>query len=220
MMTQPKTAIRVLLADDHPVVRSGIRKLLSRDSEIEVVGEATNGEETMAMVEALSPDVLLLDMEMPVMDGVMVTSQVRKQFPFVKILVLSGYEDRAYVLEILQMGASGYLTKDEAMDTIIDAVKGVSRGEVGWLSRRVSALISTWMRKEEPQSQKLTQRELEVLRLVAMGKTNQRIAMELHISEKTIEKYLESILRKLGVHSRVEAAVYAVRNNLLKKVAE
>ncbi len=215
-----KLPIRVVLADDHPVVRNGIRKVLSRDPEIEVVGEASSGEETMELVEQCAPDVLLLDMEMPIMNGVEVTAQVRRRVPFVRILALSGYEDRSYVLEILQMGASGYLTKDEAMETIVEAVKGVARGELGWLSRRVSALITTWMRKDEPEQHSLTQRELEVLRLVVAGKTNQRIAVELHISEKTIEKYLESILRKLGVNSRVEAAVYAVRNNLLNKIAD
>lgn len=219
-MPNEKAPIRVVLADDHPVVRNGIRKVLSRDPEIEVVGEASSGEEALALVEQCIPDVLLLDMEMPVMNGVEVTAQVRRRFPFVHVLALSGYEDRSYVLEILQMGASGYLTKDEAMETIVEAVKGVARGELGWLSRRVSALITTWMRKDEPEQHSLTQRELEVLRLVVAGKTNQRIAVELHISEKTIEKYLESILRKLGVNSRVEAAVYAVRNNLLNKIAD
>lgn len=219
-MADTKQPIRVLLADDHPIVRDGIHKVLSRDPEIQVVGEACNGEETLQLLEQTQPDVLLLDMEMPGINGVEVTNQVRKRFPNVHVLALSGYEDRSYVLEILQMGAAGYLTKDEATDTILEAVKGVARGEVGWLSRRISALITTWMRKDDAESHILTQRELEVLRLVAEGKTNQRIAVELHISEKTIEKYLESILRKLGVSSRVEAAVYAVRNNLLNKLAE
>jgi DNA-binding NarL/FixJ family response regulator len=220
IMTPPATRIRVLLADDHPVVRNGIQKILSRDPEIEIVGQACRGDEALEKVAELLPDVLLLDMEMPGMNGVNVTLQVRRRFPSVHVLALSGYDDRAYVMETLQNGASGYLMKDEDMDIILAAVKGVARGETGWLSRRISALISSWMRKEDPASQSLTQRELEVLRLVVAGRTNQRIALELHISEKTIEKYLESILRKLGVNSRVEAAVYAVRNNLLAKPNE
>lgn len=219
-MSIPKPPIRVILADDHPVVRNGIRKAINHEVDIEVIAEACNGEETLHLVEALLPDVVLLDMEMPLMNGVMVTGIIRKRFPDIKILALSGYEDRSYVLEILQLGASGYLTKDEATETIVDAIRGVARGEQGWLSRRISALITNWMRKDEPESKTLSQRELEVLQLVVAGKTNQRIAMELQISEKTIEKYLESILRKLGVNSRVEAAVYAVRNNLLNKLAE
>ncbi len=219
-MNTPAKTIRVLLADDHPVVRNGIQKMLARDPEIEVVGQACRGEEAIELVEKLSPDVLLLDMEMPGMNGVLVTQQVRRRFPATYVLALSGYDDRAYVMETLQNGASGYLIKDEDIETIVAAVKGVARGETGWLSRRISALITAWMRREDPTSQSLTQRELEVLRLVVAGRTNQRIAVELHISEKTIEKYLESILRKLGVNSRVEAAVYAVRNNLISKVSE
>lgn len=219
-MNTPAKTIRVLLADDHPVVRNGIQKMLARDPEIEVVGQACRGEEAIELVEKLSPDVLLLDMEMPGMNGVLVTQQVRRRFPATYVLALSGYDDRAYVMETLQNGASGYLIKDEDIETIVAAVKGVARGETGWLSRRISALITAWMRREDPTSQSLTQRELEVLRLVVAGRTNQRIDVELHISEKTIEKYLESILRKLGVNSRVEAAVYAVRNNLISKVSE
>lgn len=219
-MNTPAKTIRVLLADDHPVVRNGIQKMLARDPEIEVVGQACRGEEAIELVEKLSPDVLLLDMEMPGMNGVLVTQQVRRRFPATYVLALSGYDDRAYVMETLQNGASGYLIKDEDIETIVAAVKGVARGETGWLSRRISALITAWMRREDPTSQSLTQRELEVLRLVVAGRTNQRIDVELHISEKTIEKYLESILRKLGVNSRVEAAVYAVRNNLISKLSE
>jgi DNA-binding NarL/FixJ family response regulator len=123
-------------------------------------------------------------------------------------------------METLQNGASGYLLKEENMNVIIAAVKGVARGETGWLSRRVSALIATWMGKEDPASLALTRRELDVLWLLVAGLTNRRIALELGISEKTVEKYLESIQHKLGVNSRVEAAVYAVRNNLLKNPAE
>jgi DNA-binding NarL/FixJ family response regulator len=217
--THPQKMIRVLLADDHPVVRNGIHRLLDREEDIRVIGEACDGEETLAMVKQHLPDVLLLDMEMPLLNGIEVTKRIRKEFPGVGLLVLSGYDDRSYILELLQLGVNGYLIKDEAMDSIVDAVRGVARGETGWLSRRVSALVTTWMRKEEDQPTSLTQRELEVLRFVVAGKTNKGIALELHISEKTIEKYLESIMRKLEVSSRVEAAVYAVRNGLLNKLA-
>jgi len=212
--------IRVLLADDHPIVRNGIRRLLEYEGDIEVAGEACDGEETLEMVEKLKPDVVLLDMEMPHLNGVEVAKRIRKNFPDVKVLALSGYDDRSYIIELLQLGVNGYLIKDEAMETIVEAVRGAAAGETGWLSRRISALVTSWMRKNEDQPLNLTQRELEVLRLVAAGNTNQRIALELHISEKTIEKYIESILRKLGVGSRVEAAVYAVRNNLLDRLVD
>lgn len=218
MMTYQNNTIRILLADDHPVVRSGIRKLLDRIEDIDVVGEACDGQETLEMVERLLPDVVLLDMEMPLMHGVEVARQLRKRYPQVGVLALSGHEDRSYIMDLLQVGVSGYLIKDEGIETIVTAVRGVASGETGWLSRRVSAQLSNWIRKSDEELQNLTQRELEVLRLVVAGKTNRRISYELHISEKTIEKYLEAILRKLGVNSRVEAAVYAVRNNLLDQL--
>lgn len=219
-MSAVKTPIRVLLADDHPIVRNGIRRLLESEGDIEVAGEACDGEETLEMVEKLKPDVELLDMEMPHLNGVEVAKRIRKNFSDVRVLALSGYDDRSYIIELLQLGVNGYLIKDEAMEMIVEAVRGAARGETGWLSRRISALVTSWMHKNEDQPLNLTQRELEVLRLVAAGNTNQRIALELHISEKTIEKYIESILRKLGVGSRVEAAVYAVRNNLLDRLVD
>ncbi len=219
-MSADKTPIRVLLADDHPIVRNGIRRLLESEVDIEVAGEACDGEETLDLVETLKPDIVLLDMEMPHLNGVEVAKRIRKNFSDVRVLALSGYDDRSYIIELLQLGVNGYLIKDEAMEMIVEAVRGAARGETGWLSRRISALVTSWMHKNEDQPLNLTQRELEVLRLVAAGNTNQRIALELHISEKTIEKYIESILRKLGVGSRVEAAVYAVRNNLLDRLVD
>jgi DNA-binding NarL/FixJ family response regulator len=207
--------IRVVLADDHPVVRTGIRNLLNRSEEIEVVGEATSGTEALKMVEDLKPDVLLLDMEMPGMKGVEVAQHLHQIGTDTKILALSAYDDKQYILELLESGASGYLTKEEAPETILDAIQGVAQGEQGWVSRRVAAQMSVWMREEEPESNRLTPRELEVLRLVVEGKTNQGIGLNLGISEKTVEKYLEAVFAKLGVTSRVEAAVYAVREGLV-----
>ncbi len=207
--------IRVVLADDHPVVRTGIRNLLNRSEDIEVVGEATSGNEALKLVEELKPDVLLLDMEMPGMKGVEVAQHLHQTGTDTKILALSAYDDKQYILELLESGASGYLTKEEAPETILDAIQGVAQGEQGWVSRRVAAQMSVWMREEEPESNRLTPRELEVLRLVVEGKTNQGIGLNLGISEKTVEKYLEAVFAKLGVTSRVEAAVYAVREGLV-----
>ncbi len=209
------TPIRVLLADDHPVVRTGIRNLLSKSADIEVVGEASNGAEALQLVEELTPDVLLLDMEMPGLKGVEVAQRLHTNDTNVKILALSAYDDKQYILELLESGAAGYLTKEEAPETIIDAIRGVSQGEQGWVSRRVAAQMSVWMRDDENESNRLTHRELEVLRLVVEGKTNQGIGLNLGISEKTVEKYLEAVFAKLGVTSRVEAAVYAVREGLV-----
>ncbi len=214
-MNDSNTPIRVLLADDHPVVRNGIQKILARDPEIEIVGQACRGDEALELAEQMLPDVLLLDMEMPGMNGVNVTAQVRRRCPSVHVLALSGYDDRAYVMETLQNGASGYLMKDEDMDVIIAAVKGVARGETGWLSRRISALITTWMRKEDPESQALTQRELEVLRLMAAGLSNREIAGQLIVAVGTVKAHGHSICGKLGARNRTQAIVKARALGLL-----
>jgi len=209
------SSIRVVLADDHPVVRTGIRNLLGRSPDIQVVGEASTGEDALRLVDELTPDVLLLDMEMPGLKGVEVAQKLHEAGTAVRILALSAYDDKQYIQELLENGAAGYLTKEEAPDTIIDAIRGVSQGEQGWVSRRVAAQMSVWMREEEQDSTKLTNRELEVLRLVVEGKTNQGVGLALGISEKTVEKYLEAVFSKLGVSSRVEAAVFAVREGLV-----
>jgi DNA-binding NarL/FixJ family response regulator len=204
--------ISVLLVDDHPVVRAGIRNLLEKAVDITVVGEASNGEEALQLVKDLSPDVLLLDMEMPGLRGNEVAQQLQKDGASVRILALSAHDDKQYIQELLAIGASGYLIKEEVPEAIIDAVRGVSRGEQGWVSRRVAAQMSSWMREEtQDERMGLTSREVEVLQAVVAGKTNQEIGLALGISEKTVEKHLEGVFSKLGVASRVEAAVHAVR---------
>lgn len=209
------TQIRVLLADDHPVVRGGIRNLIETAPEIAVVGEASGGREALSLVEELQPDVLLLDMEMPDMSGVEVARQLAQKKTAVRILALSAYDDPQYIRSLFSSGAAGYLTKDEAPEFILEAINGVWRGQEGWLSRRVAARMTVWTR-DEPDDMGLTRRELQVLRKIVEGKTNQEAGLELGISDKTIEKHLESIFAKLGVSSRVEAAVLAVREGLIE----
>jgi DNA-binding NarL/FixJ family response regulator len=203
---------RVLLVDDHPVVRAGIRNLLERAPDIVVIGEASNGNEALTMVEQLKPDVMLLDMEMPGLTGNEVAQKLQLAGTTVKILALSAHDDKEYIQELLGHGAAGYLIKEEVPETIVDAVRGVSRGEQGWVSRRVAAQMTSWMR-EDPRDDHmgLTSREVQVLQSVVAGKTNQEIGLELGISEKTVEKHLEGVFAKLKVTSRVEAAVHAVR---------
>ena len=207
------TKIRVVLVDDHPLAREGLRNLLDKAIDIAVVGEADDGVEALRLVETLKPDVLVLDMEMPGLSGVEVAQRLKSANTSVRVLALSAHNDKEYIMGLLANGAAGYLVKEEMLQTIVEAVRGVARGEQGWLSRQVSAQISTWT--QEAQTSNLTPREMEVLALVVEGKTNQEIGLALGISEKTVEKHLVNVFAKLDVSSRVEAAVYAVREGLV-----
>jgi DNA-binding NarL/FixJ family response regulator len=207
--------IRVILADDHPVVRTGIRSLLEKAEDIVVVAETGNGSEVFDLVRQLTPDVLLLDMEMPGLSGVEVAMRLREQDAPVRVLALSAYDDEEYIRNLLLHGAAGYLTKEEATEIIIDAVRGVARGEQGWFSRRAIAQLSALTRHESHPVKELSNRERDVLRLVAAGKTNLEIGHTLGISEKTVEKHIGAVFTKLQVSSRVEAAVLAVQQGLV-----
>lgn len=211
-----KNEIRVILADDHPVVRTGIRTLLQQADDIVVVAETGNGNEVFKLVEQLAPDVLLLDMEMPGLSGVEVAMRLKELSAPVRVLALSAYDDEEYIRNLLVHGAAGYLTKEEAIESIIDAVRGVARGEQGWFSRRAIAQLSALTRHDNTSSNKeLSNRERDVLRLVATGKTNLEIGHILGISEKTVEKHVGAVFNKLQVSSRVEAAVLAVQQGLV-----
>lgn len=203
--------IRVLMIDDHPIVRSGIRMLLEKAGNIEVVGEADRGDDAVGLLKRLKPDVLLLDMEMPGKTGVEVAREVEAARLPVRVLALSAHDDEEYILNLLANGAAGYLTKEEALDTIVDAVTGVANGEEGWLSRRAAARMATMTRKRQRDIIDLTDREEEVLKLVSEGWTNNRIATELALSERTVRFHLTNIYDKLGVTSRAEAISWAVR---------
>ena len=207
--------IRVLLVDDHPVVRDGVRSLLDRIEDISLVGEASSGEEALRMVEEVSPEIMLLDMELPDISGTQVAREVKKKYPYLKVLAFSAHDDPVYVRGVLESGAAGYLMKDEAPEALLEAVRGVALGEQGWVSRKIAGQMTAWVQAGDRNGSKLTSREEEVLRLLVEGKTNSAIAFELDLSEKTIEKYLQGIFTKLEVSSRVEAAVKAVKDNLV-----
>jgi len=209
------TKIRVVIADDHPITREGIRRFLANSSDIEPVGEAEDGETALQLVNELQPDVLLLDMELPGLKGLEVAKKLKEDGSSVKILALSAHNEKRYILGLLATGANGYLTKEEIPDRILEAVQGVARGEKGWVSRQVAAIISAWTIEGEDNNQQLTAREEQVLNLVVEGKTNLEIGFALGISQKTVEKHLESVFSKLNVGSRVEAAVLAVRDSLV-----
>ena len=171
----------------------------------------------MRLVEETPADVLLLDMELPDIPGTQVAEQVKQSHPELKILSLSAHDDSTYVRQVLELGAAGYLMKDEAPEVIVEAVRGVAKGQQGWISRGIAAQMAGWMQAGRPEGAKLTPREQETLRLLVEGRTNQAIGNELQISEKTVEKYIKAIFEKLNVSSRVEAAVVAVRLGLVKQ---
>lgn len=203
--------IRVILADDHPVVRRGVKNYLDKSVDIHVVGEADNGAQAISLVQSLEPDLLLLDMELPKKNGIQVTEELLSSGMKTKILILSGHTDKEFIQGILNLGAAGYLTKDESLETIANAIRGVSYGQKGWLSRKVSAVVMELYQDEDGGNSKITPREAEVHNLIYQGKTNKGIAFDLKISEKTVEKYIYSLFQKLEVASRVQLAVKKAR---------
>jgi len=204
--------IRVLLADDHPALRLGLRVLLERAPDVELVGEAEDGAEALALVEASRPDVVVLDCEMPEMEGVEVAQEIRRRNLPVRVLALSSYDDERYVRGMLDAGAVGYLLKDEAPGVIVAAARAAARGE-GYFSPAVAAKVAAWSRGERPGG--LTEREVEVLRLVAEGLPNKQIASQLQVAERTVNFHVSNILQKLDAASRVEAAVWAKEQGVI-----
>lgn len=204
--------IHVLLADDHPALRLGLRVLLERAPDVELVGEAEDGAEALALVKASRPDVVVLDCELPEMEGVEVAQEIRRRNLPVRVLALSSYDDERYVRGMLDAGAVGYLLKDEAPQAIVAAVRAAARGE-GYFSAAVAAKVTAWSRGERPGG--LTEREVEVLALVAEGLPNKQIASQLQVAERTVNFHVSNILQKLGAASRVEAAVWAKEQGVI-----
>ena len=209
--------VRVLIADDHEVVRTGIKCILSEDSDIEVVGEATTGEEVVTMAIDLEPDVVLLDIRMPRNDGLNALGRIKLDRPQMPIVVLSTYDNPTYVARAVALGANGYLMKTATHEQVIDAVKRAANGENIWTReelRRVTGALAT-PRLSDDIEVPLTQRESEVLRQLAHGLTNKEIAQALGISYETVKEHVQHILRKIGVADRTQAAVWAVRKGLV-----
>ncbi|HLA06259.1 MAG TPA: response regulator transcription factor [Anaerolineales bacterium] len=205
--------IRILLVDDHSVVRQGLRMFLSLDPALEVVGEAGNGADGIEQVRRLKPDVVLMDLLMPVMDGVTAIQHLRKEFPDVEVIALTSVLEDDKVIGAVRAGAIGYLLKDTQADELCRAIKAAAAGQVQLAPQAAERLVREIKAPESPE--KLTERETDVLRLVALGRSNKEIAMELVIGEKTVKTHVSNILMKLGLSSRTQAALHAVRIGLV-----
>ena len=215
-----KKIIRVLLVDDHASVRNGIRKLLQSAPDIMVEGEASDGAQALALVDQVAPDVILLDVEMPKMNGLTFTDKLKekcgpKPDSAPRILAFSAYEDRQYILGMLDRGAAGYITKSEVPEILIKAVRGVARGEDGWISDRLATKIASWVDKTDgPHRMTLNYIELRILRLLSKKKTNQDIADQLHVSEEIIDEYIGKLAEKFRVKTRTELTLRARQEGL------
>jgi NarL family two-component system response regulator LiaR len=212
-MTSP---IRVLIADDHAILRKGIRALLSTEAGIEVVGEAGDGVEALAQAESLEPDIILMDLVMPKMDGIEATRQVTARQPGVRVLVLTSFAADDKVFPAIKAGALGYILKDSGPDDLVQAIHQVYRGEPSLepeIARKVLFELAQPPR-QPPTPDPLTARELEVLRLIAQGKSNREIAEELVLAELTVRTHVSNILGKLHVANRTQAALYALKEGL------
>ena len=207
-------SIHVLIVDDHSVVRQGLRMFLSSDPELEIVGEARDGAEAVRLARELHPDVVLMDLLMPVMDGIAATTAIRREAPDIEVVALTSVLEDAAVVDAVRAGAIGYLLKDTDAHELRRAIKAAAAGQVQ-LSPQAAARLLREVRTPEQIREPLTERETDVLRLLAQGKSNKEIAGALHIAEQTVKTHVSHILDKLGVPSRTQATLYALRTGLV-----
>ena len=212
--------MKVLIVDDHATVRMGIRLVLQAADDLEVVGEAADGRSAISMARALSPDVILMDIQMPELDGVAATKAILAEYPEAKVIILTMYRQDRYVFEAIKVGARGYLLKDADANDLVDSIRRVADGEA-LLNAGMAAEILNEFRKSgelpnDPQHRlsELSDREADILRLLAKGQSNQEIAEALEISEKTVRNRLSEIFSKLRLNNRTQAALYALREGL------
>ena len=201
--------IRILLVDDHTVVRRGLRLAFDLEDDLEVVGEAANGQEALARVAELQPDVVVMDLLMPVMNGVDATRAIRRDHPDVEVVALTSVLEDRLVIDVVEAGASGYMLKETRPDELFEAVRAAARGEVRLDPRAQQRLVREVRAPEVKEA--LTERELEVLKLVAVGASNKGGAQQLGISEATVKSHVSNRLSKLGLKSRTQAALHAIR---------
>ena len=209
--------MRLLVADDHGIMRGGLRLLLDRQPDMEVVAEAADGIEAVEVALRVRPDICILDVAMPRMTGLEATVEIRAHAPEVAVLVLSMHDDERYLFEALKAGAAGYVLKREADQALVKAVRAVGRGEAFITNAAERSLVREWMEDDSTGPREpLTLREREVLKLIAEAYTNKAIGETLHLAEKTIESHRANLLRKLGMRDRVELVRYAIRRGLVE----
>ena len=210
--------LRVLLADDHAIVREGLKALINAHPDMEVVGEATDGRTACAKTKELRPDVVVMDVSMPDVNGVQATREVHRQWPDIKVLALTVHEERSYLRELMEAGASGYVLKRSAAEDLVHALRVVARGDV-YLDPSVAAVVLgklTRTHRQETPSPDLSERETEVLQLIAQGHSNKEIAGRLRISVKTVETYKARSMEKLGLTGRADIVRFALQNGWLQ----
>lgn len=211
-------AIRVVLVDDHIVVRQGLRAFLATAADIEVIGEASNGRDAVELVCNVKPDVVLMDLVMPELDGIGATAEIKQAMPGVDVIAMTSFIEDDKVFGAMRAGATGYVLKDADPGEVMRAIRSAAAGEVhldSRVARRLMQELHTGKQKSDTSQQELTEREIEVLKLVAKGCSNQMIAQELIISPKTAKSHVSNILGKLGLASRTQAAVYALKEGLV-----
>ncbi len=209
--------MRLLIADDHGIVRGGLKLLLDRQPDMEVVAEACDGVEAVEMALREKPDICVLDVSMPRMTGLQATVEIKAYAPDIAVLVLSMYDDERYLFEALQAGAAGYILKQEADTALVEAVRAVWRSEPFMTNAAEASLLREWMEDESSGPvEPLTNREREVLKLIAEAHTNKQIGETLHLSEKTVESHRANLMRKLEMRDRVELVRYAIRRGLIE----
>ena len=211
--------IKVLVADDHTILRQGIKSLLANEEEIEVIGEAKDGREALTIIEETLPDVILMDIAMPGLNGLEATRRIKKKFPRMKVLVLTMYTNEEYIFQILNAGANGYLVKETAFQDLISAIKAVYKNEA-FMSPSISKkVINSYIKRAQNDEEKtceiLTTREREILQLIAEGNSSKKIAELLFISPKTVETHRTHIMDKLNIHNRTGLVKYAIRKGIV-----
>ncbi|MDI6869853.1 MAG: response regulator transcription factor [Bacillota bacterium] len=222
----PQSKVRILVADDHALIREGLRKILELEEDLEVVGESHDGPTTLARARELRPDVVTLDVSMPGMSGLEVARKLREELPEVKIVILTVHDDQACLLDAVRAGGQAYLLKDSEPAHLVEAIRTVHAGGTYFPQEFVSHLVEGYRKVTSEvaaagevlakSKAQLTEREVEILRLIAQGASNREIAERLFISEKTVKNHVSSLLRKLELEGRTQAAIFALRNRLVE----